>query len=394
MLKTINFVLAANSANSITRVVAEYANALVSRGFKVCISYPVFSFWDHHAWCVERETNSSPNLISRLYRFLKFWWYILFLAVKTAVKSRSFKWQGAVIHKLDKRIKLNRFLSLPHAHDLPEADVMLVMQNYFIPQLLFLPASKGKIIGSIHMDYKAMVNDHDETSRSWWNQFLSIDQQLRVPRFAVSMVAKTSAEEFGINVEKVIPNGINLEEFNDCGRPVLSNEPLRVMLFCATLPAKGQNFGCEVVRRLKQIYQNDKVRMISIGEVKDEYRPLFDENLGYLHQKEYVRAYQNADIFIYPSLRDGFPAPPLEAMACGCALITTRVAGLIEYGLHEKNCLMVEVNDIGGMVENVKKIIDNEDLRKRIQKGGIETAKEYTWDKSAKRLIDFINILK
>lgn len=391
MAKVINFVLASNNDGSITRIVAEYANQLVARGLDVTISYPALSFWDYRVWYVERETRASSDSWSQVYRFLKFWWYVLFLMIKTAVKSRSFRWQGAVIHKLDSRIRLNRFLSLPYAHNLPDADVMLVMQNYFIPRLLFLPKSKGKIIGSIHMDYKEAMKDHDLDFKDWWSQFVAIDQQLRIPRFAVSLDAKKSVEDLGIWVSRVIPNGINLSEFFSRERFVNPCEPLRIMLFCAASPAKGQEFGCKVIKKLRSVYSHDRVRFISIGNIKKENRDVFDKNLGYLHGAEYVSAYQSSDIFIYPSLLDGFPAPPLEAMACGCALATTRVQGVTDYAVHEKNCLAVEPNDIDGMVGNVQRLIEDSALRARLCHEGLKTAHEYSCERSVEKLIDFIN---
>lgn len=391
MVKIVNFVLASNNDGSITRIVAEYANHLAARGLEVHISWPVFSFWDYRIWFVERETRYSRGMLFRAYRFLKFWWYILFLTSKTAVRSRSLRWQGAVIHDLDSRIQLNRFFILPYAHNLPDADVMLVMQNYFIPRLLFLPESKGKIVGSIHMDYKEAMKDHDVEFKNWWIQFVSIDQRLSIPRFAVSFSAKRSVEELGIVVKQVIPNGINLREFGYKERLSSPETPLRIMLFCAASPAKGQDFGCRVIKKLRTIYAGKTVRFISVGNVKKENRDIFDENLGYVYGKEYVNAYRDSDIFIYPSLLDGFPAPPLEALACGCVLATTRVQGVSDYAVHGINCLVVEPNDVEGMVNNLRRLIEDQSLREHLRQEGLKTAAEYSWERSADKLIRFMD---
>lgn len=390
MVRVINFVLASNNAGSITRIVAEYANELVSRGFMVYISYPVISFWDYHSWLAERISAKLPQWIAPVYRTLKFWWYILRVIIKTFAQSKSFGWQGSVLHTLDRRVRMNRMWRLPFAHTMPDADVMIVMQNYLIPRLLFLSKSKGRIVGSIHMDYQAMIQDTDVASRNWWEQFLSIDQKLNISRFAVSAAAKTSAEFFGIAVTKIIHSGVNLKEFSPGRSSSENSEPLRVMLFCAIAPPKGQDFGCEVVRELKKIYSGKQVQFVSIGEVKIQWEDLFDENLGYLYGREYVNAYQGVDIFVYPALRDGFPAPPLEAMACGCALVTTAVQGVVEYGIHGENCLISDPGDVSGMVKNVQDLIEDALLRKRVSCNGLETVEKFSWKRSADSLIDFI----
>jgi len=391
MTKTINFVLASNQASSITRLVAEYANQLVKRGVDVYISYPILSFWDYFVWRVEKETAPVSAYLAGSYRFLKFWKYLFVLAIKGIIKSKGLRWQGELMQTLDPRVKMNCFLKLPSARNMPDADVLVVMQNYLVPRLLFLPASKGKIIGSVHMDYQEMLKDRDEATRGWWQQFLFVEQHLRIPRFAVSVAAKTSAETLGVAVNCVINNGINLQEFSNLGRPAQSPSPLRIMLFCALLFEKGQDFGCAVVRELKKIYNSQAVQFVSVGQVKDKYKNLFDENLGYLCKQNYVQAYQQADIFIYPSLRDGFPAPPLEALACGCALVTTAVQGVVEYGIHEKNCLMCEPNDLENMVKNVQRLITDYALRQKLCQAGLETVKKYSWEQCAEQLINFMD---
>ncbi len=389
MVKRVHFILASNTANSITRVVAEYANQLASRGYVVTITYPFFSFWDHHRWCADKKLITIP-FFQGAYRIFNLNWLTLKVIIRTLLQGSAFRWQGLRMRAIDPRIHLNRIWAVPHAHNVPDSDVVIVMQNYLIPRLLFLPSQKGKIIGSVHMDYQQMIRDVPGISTDWWQQFLLIDQRLQISRFAVSLAAKQSAESLGVAVQAVVNNGINLNEFT-CNRTKKSTTALRVMLFCATLPPKGQDFGCRVVQALKNKYPSPQINFVSIGEVKKEHQKLFDENLGYLHGQEYVRAYQDCDIFIYPSLRDGFPAPPLEAMACGAVLVTTAVGGVVEYGVHQGNCLMSAPNDVPTMVANIEWLIQDAPLRVILQREGLRTAQSYTWAASTLRLEAFIN---
>jgi glycosyltransferase involved in cell wall biosynthesis len=90
--------------------------------------------------------------------------------------------------------------------------------------------------------------------------------------------------------------------------------------------------------------------------------------------------YRRADVFVFPSLREGFGLPPLEAMACGKPVVTTDCGGVLDYVEDGINCLVVPVKDPVAMAEAIRKIIYDNKLAKRLSAGGRETACRFTWD--------------
>jgi len=92
--------------------------------------------------------------------------------------------------------------------------------------------------------------------------------------------------------------------------------------------------------------------------------------------------YREADIYICGSHYEAFSLPPLEAMAAGCAVITTNNGGVSEYAKDGYNCLMSDVGDYRGLAENIIKLLHDEDLRMNLIKNGYETVNNYTWDKA------------
>jgi hypothetical protein len=121
-----------------------------------------------------------------------------------------------------------------------------------------------------------------------------------------------------------------------------------------------------------------------------ECAKLFDHNYGYLHGEEYVKAIQESDIFVYPSLYDGFPAPPLEALACGSALVTTAVEGVTEYAVDGENCLLCKPGNAVMMRDNVIRLVHDATLRERLRSNGPKTAKAYSVERSARQLLEFL----
>ena len=72
--------------------------------------------------------------------------------------------------------------------------------------------------------------------------------------------------------------------------------------------------------------------------------------------------YSSADIFLKMSKVEGFFGPPMEAMACGCAVVVSKVTGYDEYIKHNFNALVVESGDVSGAREAIKKLLIDSDL--------------------------------
>ncbi|HUC39041.1 MAG TPA: glycosyltransferase family 4 protein [Candidatus Acidoferrum sp.] len=93
-----------------------------------------------------------------------------------------------------------------------------------------------------------------------------------------------------------------------------------------------------------------------------------------------VKLYQKSTIFILPSLIEGFAAPPLEAMACGCAVVVTKINGTEEIK-NNINGLVVPIRSSKGLANAVIRLLEDKGLMERLQKSGNDTAKEHTYQK-------------
>ena len=385
-MKRIHFVLAANNSSSQTRVTVEYANRLARRGYEVAISVPKFDFFDFVLWRLRRESARGE---SRL-QLAQEWVSWLFLpALRSFLPPRP--WVGQTDHPLHPSVQVRRYRFLPGSNNMPDADVTIAFQCYLLPHLLDLDPAKGRVVGSIRLDYGAGTADPVEEVAQWREFCNYFYKRLYVPLFSVSEKAKESARKMGILVEKVIQNGINIEEFRDGGRRG-EQHPLRVTLFTHDHPQKGQDFGCAAIRRVRErLGHQADVRFFSAGgNVKPEYRALFDGHYGYLTGRNYVRMFQETDAFIFPSLYEGFPAVPLEAMASGCALVTTRVSGVEEYAVHGKNCMTCLPGEVEPMADNILALIGDSALRDTLRENGLRVAQNYSWESATDQLVAFL----
>lgn len=109
---------------------------------------------------------------------------------------------------------------------------------------------------------------------------------------------------------------------------------------------------------------------------------------------EMKKMYSSCDIFLKMSRVEGFFGPPMEAMACGCAVVVGEVTGYDEYIKNEHNALVVKQRDVKGAKTAVQELINDKKLRKRLVKNGYKTASEWNWDSSIDLLENVIRAEK
>ena len=90
-----------------------------------------------------------------------------------------------------------------------------------------------------------------------------------------------------------------------------------------------------------------------------------------------ARFYMDCDIFVFSSRAEGFGLPALEAMACGCALVTTDCGGVRHFAHPGENCLMVPPADPGALASAIVTAVSQPDLRNRLSTAAIETAQRF-----------------
>lgn len=371
------FVLSNNRPVSVSRITANLACAFVQRGIETTVMFPVVDWFDYQLWQMARQ-----GLLGKAKWTLRL---VLELVWNGLLRRR---WCGFTYYGADPRVRATRYFLRPPWVPRHANEVTVIHHTYLIPRLMSgLADHQVKILGVVHNPFELELRSPDPVHAAWKRHCVAIERLLNMPRVAVSEQAKRSAEQLGIRVGPVIHNGIDLDTFRSGVRP--AGRPITVSLYCATHPQKGQSVGLEVVRRLRASFGR-RIRLCSIGKLLPNAAPFFDHHFGYLHGSAYVRALQDTDIFIYPSLYDGFPAPPLEAMACGCALATTAVQGVVEYALSEENCLLCEPGNAEQLYEAAARLINEEPLRQRLQANGPRTAQAHSVERSAQRLLEFL----
>ena len=103
---------------------------------------------------------------------------------------------------------------------------------------------------------------------------------------------------------------------------------------------------------------------------------------GYIPNEDLVKFYNVADVFVFPSLYEGFGLPPLEAMACGCPVITSNTSSLPE--VVGDAGIMFDPYDSDALTGEMYKILTNKDLKEELSKNSVARAKMFSWEKAAR----------
>lgn len=106
----------------------------------------------------------------------------------------------------------------------------------------------------------------------------------------------------------------------------------------------------------------------------------------YIPYDELPLWYNCADIFIYPSLYEGFGLPPLEAMACATPVITSSVSSLPE--VVGAAAIMVNPLDVDALADAMARVLLDSDLRQQLRLAGPRQAARFPWSETATRTME------
>ncbi len=104
---------------------------------------------------------------------------------------------------------------------------------------------------------------------------------------------------------------------------------------------------------------------------------------------EVNKLFNQATVFIQTSRHEGFCLPLLEAMATGAPIVATDAHGNRDFCFDNKNCLMVEHDDVPGLKNALDKLFSDKELRDRLGAEAKKTASKYEWDKVMKKVQKF-----
>jgi glycosyltransferase involved in cell wall biosynthesis len=176
----------------------------------------------------------------------------------------------------------------------------------------------------------------------------------------------------------------------DRSRTIVGNDDLPFVLFVGTLEPRKNLEG--LLHGFKLSGLNENHRLVVVGakgwmtsNISKLLRKLeLGETVvfsGFVSDEELSALYRSAALFCYPSFDEGFGLPVLEAMACGCPVVTSGIPAIREVGGEVP--IYIDPKSIQSIASALREVAENKLSRENMALRGMERARSFTWDRAA-----------
>jgi GT2 family glycosyltransferase/glycosyltransferase involved in cell wall biosynthesis len=213
------------------------------------------------------------------------------------------------------------------------------------------------------------------------------------PEFRYMTISSWNRErlrELGLDAE-LIPPGLDLENFRP--RADVQRREDMVLALGRTNPLKNLPLTLAAWRALPGDSQSAPRPELCLFGIEPELAT--DPGMRYVEAPSDERVgglFAQATVFVQTSTHEGFCLPALESMATGGAVVCTDAHGNRDFCVDGENCLMPAA-DVASVSGAIARLLADPELRARLGEAGIETAREYAWERRIDALEAFLEEL-
>ena len=258
---------------------------------------------------------------------------------------------------------------------LPEADAILATAWQSAPVVAAAPARCG-VKFYLVQHYESLYHGAPEV----------VDATYRLPLRKVvisTWLADIMREKFGASSD-VLVTPVDRALFHRVEVAVTTSRP-RVLMLHHEYEWKGVADGLEAVRRVRARVAG--LRLVGFGVKPPRERLPYDEFHTDPPQEALATLYSGCDIYLCPSWDEGLGMPPMEAMACGTALVTYDNGGSRDYARDGETALVARRRDVAELAERLERLATDGALRARLARAGAAfVTGAFDWERAVTRL--------
>lgn len=288
--------------------------------------------------------------------------------------------------------------------------------SYFLDYCLF-PANVmpffylGKSLLVVH---DVIIYNHPEwfPNRQWFSKIMLFPASVAKATKIITVSETTRADLLDLfrfkrlkDVAAVYPGAPAERDYGDLARQEVREKfalPEKYLLYVGTIEPRKNLIRIFLAFR-KYFLENDSTaRLIVAGAGGWKNRKIFHrlekinkqlgvsaiQYIGKVTDRERNILMQNAEVFLFPSLYEGFGLPVVEAMINRAPVITSKIGATGEFIADE--ALKVDPREVVDIYFAIKKILTDIELRQKLINRGVELGRRFSWDKTADAILEMI----
>jgi glycosyltransferase involved in cell wall biosynthesis len=335
------------------RVVYEYANRLCQRGHRVNVVHPLLR--SPNRANLKRRLGAPVVLaMNRMTGFPRMGWLKMHPGVNMLL-----------VRSLDERF-------------IPDGDAIIASAWQTAERVVGYSPEKGRKFYLV-MDFDPWLGPKDRLEATWR------DPLRKIP---ISGWLSQKLNASGARDVTPVPIGIDLERFRLLNG--FGSRSGKVAMLYSRLDYKASDTGLRALEICRR--QHPGLEAILFGRREDaRHVPSWITYRNGVSDETLAEIYNQCAIYLCSSLAEGFALPPAEAMACGCAVVSTDCGGIREYAEHEITALLSAPGDVEALASNLARLLEDEDLRLSLAQAGHRRIQEFTWQKAVDQFEEIIS---
>lgn len=332
------------------RVTYRYASELAARGHHVTVVHGAFL---------------EPWQVCHRLR----WRRELRALARAVVDQAGGRPSGVPWEQVDPRVELRYVPTLAPRH-VPDGDIVVATAWRTAESVLRYPTDKGA---------PHYLIQHYET---WDGPEERVDATWRAPLTKIVIAAwlREVGDRLEAGASHIVPNAIDLATFRSTRAP--EDRPDRVAMLYSPAPIKGAAVGIEALERAKAAVPGLQAVLFGLRPRPRGLPAWIDYVQDPTIDLLVDAVYGGSSIYLCPSLGEGWHLPPAEAMACGCAVVSSRIDGVSDYAEHGRTALLVAPGDAAELAAAIVELCEDPARRLALGRAGHDRIAEFSWTRS------------